>query len=59
MILKIEEIRKEKRVSITTLCRSVGISRAQYWRYVRGVDIPLSIVERILTYLGYKLIVSR
>ena len=34
---KLEEIRVEKKISVTTLCKNVGMSRTTYYRMVEGM----------------------
>lgn len=57
MISKIEKLRGK--ISKAEVCRMAGISKAQYYNYLKGANIPYNVVERIINGLGYKLTVIK
>ena len=59
MIKKIEKLRLEKNISKTELCRMVNISKAQYYNYINTNNMPYQVVNRIITELGYKLVIIK
>lgn len=59
MIGKIEKLRLEKNISKTELCRMANISKAQYYNYIKTNNVPYQVVDRIITELGYKLVIIK
>lgn len=59
MIEKIEKLRLEKNISKAELCRLAGISKAQYYNYIKTNNIPYNVVDRIITELGFKLVIIK
>lgn len=49
----IEEKRKQKRISITELCKAAEIDRSTYYKYMRNPDkMRISTWQSIADYLG-------
>lgn len=59
MIQKIEKLRLEQGISKAKLARCVGISLKQYYNYIDTNNIPYNVVDRIITELGFKLVIIK
>jgi hypothetical protein len=49
----IEDVRKSKGIKIGDMCKSCGVDRVSYWRFINGKEgFSFDKVESILEYLG-------
>lgn len=55
---KIDNLRIKANVRKTVLARSAGISTAMYYKYLQGSNVPYDVVDKMLTHLGLKLIIT-
>ena len=58
IIDKIEKLRIRHNKRKTVLAKDAGISVGMYYKYVNGSPVPYDVAERMLTALGYKLIIT-
>ena len=49
----IEDKRRRKRITVSELCKGVGINRSTYYKYIRDPDgMRLSTWQKIVEFLG-------
>ena len=59
MIFKrIDNLRIKANMRKTVLARGAGISTAMYYKYLQGSSVPYDVADKILTILGYKLLIT-
>ena len=55
---KIDNLRIKANIRKTVLARHAGISTAMYYKYLQGSNVPYDVAERMLTALGYQLLIT-
>lgn len=55
IIMTIERVRKEKKLSKSELCLQASISRSMYNKYISGSTIPFNVVVSLLKCLKKQL----
>lgn len=55
---KIDNLRIKANIRKTVLARSAGISTAMYYKYLQGSNVPYDTIDKMLSTLGYKLLIT-